>query len=90
MQQLAAADLDDVLHHWSGLGYYARGRNLHKAAIHIVEQFSGQFPSSYDELIQLPGIGRSTAAAILAQAFEQRHAILDGNVKRVLARYFCR
>jgi len=76
-----------VLHLWTGLGYYARGRNLHKAAQLIVEHHNGHFPSEYEQLIQLPGIGRSTAGAILAQAMGQRHAILDGNVKRVLCRY---
>ncbi|MBN1378806.1 MAG: A/G-specific adenine glycosylase [Gammaproteobacteria bacterium] len=86
--ELAAAQLDEVLHYWSGLGYYARGRNLAKAAKLIVEQHQGCFPDNLDALQSLPGIGRSTAAAILAQAFGQRQAILDGNVKRVLARYF--
>ncbi len=85
--ELANADEDDVLHHWSGLGYYARARNLHKAAQQVRDQHAGCFPLSYDEVLALPGIGRSTAGAILAQAEGQRHAILDGNVKRVLARY---
>ena len=84
---LAAASQDDVLSHWSGLGYYARARNLHKAAQQVVDQHDGLFPNSFDELIALPGIGRSTAGAILALAAGQRHAILDGNVKRVLARH---
>jgi len=84
---LANAKQDDVLHHWTGLGYYARARNLHKAARIIVEQHAGQLPSSLDGLINLPGIGRSTAGAILSLASEQRHPILDGNVKRVLSRY---
>lgn len=88
LKELAAADIDEVLHHWSGLGYYARGRNLHKAAKIIVEQYAGKLPDSMEALQALPGIGRSTAAAILAQAFSQRQAILDGNVKRVLARHF--
>ena len=88
VEALAAADIDEVLHYWSGLGYYARGRNLHKAARVIVGQHAGEIPVSMDALQALPGIGRSTAAAILAQAFAQRQAILDGNVKRVLARYF--
>jgi A/G-specific adenine glycosylase len=88
VHRLAAANLDAVLHHWSGLGYYARGRNLLKTAGIIVEQHSGCFPESMEALQALPGIGRSTAAAILAQAFGHRQAILDGNVKRVLARYF--
>jgi len=84
---LAGANQDDVLLHWSGLGYYARARNLHAAAQRISSDHNGQFPASLDEAIELPGIGRSTAAAILALAAGQRHAILDGNVKRVLARH---
>jgi|WetSurMetagenome_2_1015567.scaffolds.fasta_scaffold00140_22 A/G-specific adenine glycosylase len=84
---LAAASEDDVLAHWSGLGYYARGRNLHKAAQIIVEKYRGEFPREFEQIIELPGIGRSTAAAVCALAFHERHAILDGNVKRVLARY---
>ena len=84
---LADAPLDEVLHHWSGLGYYARARNLHKAAREICERHVGEFPRDARALEALPGIGRSTAAAILAQSFGLRHAILDGNVKRVLARY---
>lgn len=84
---LAHASQDDVLLHWAGLGYYSRARNLHKAARLIVEQYDGHFPQSYDDVLALPGIGPSTAGAILAQALGQRHAILDGNVKRVLARY---
>ena len=84
---LAAADVDDVLALWSGLGYYARGRNLHRAARLVVERHGGELPRTFDALMELPGIGRSTAGAILAQAHGQRHAILDGNVKRVLARW---
>jgi len=84
---LANAKLDDVLHHWTGLGYYARARNLHKASRIIVEQYEGYLPASLDDLINLPGIGRSTAGAILSLASEQRQPILDGNVKRVLSRY---
>jgi len=84
---LAEAPVDDVLSHWSGLGYYARARNLHKAAKTVMSNFGGQFPDTTDALEQLPGIGRSTAAAIIAQALNRRAAILDGNVKRVLARY---
>ena len=87
VQALAAANLDDVLALWTGLGYYARARNLHKAAQIIVEQHQGQLPSTIDELVALPGIGRSTAGAIMALGYQERHAILDGNVKRVLARY---
>jgi A/G-specific adenine glycosylase len=84
---LAAATEDRVLAHWSGLGYYARGRNLHKAAQIIAEKYCGEFPHKLEQILELPGIGRSTAAAICALAFHQRRAILDGNVKRVLARY---
>jgi len=84
---LAAASIDEVLHLWSGLGYYARGRNLHRAAHDIINENQGIFPDTLDALITLPGIGRSTAAAILALSRQQHHAILDGNVKRVLARY---
>ena len=85
---LANASLDDVLVYWSGLGYYARARNLHGAARLIADQHKGKFPRRYDEVCNLSGIGKSTAAAICVFAFGQRHAILDGNVKRVLARYF--
>lgn len=85
---LAAAEIDDVLNLWTGLGYYARGRNLHKAAIKVMREFQGEFPDSLDEMINLPGVGRSTAAAVLAISKQQHHAILDGNVKRVLARMY--
>ena len=85
---LAAAAQDDVLHHWSGLGYYSRARNLYKAAQVVVEEHDSQVPEDFDSLVALPGIGRSTAGAILALSREQRHPILDGNAKRVLARYF--
>ncbi|WP_222564120.1 A/G-specific adenine glycosylase [Novilysobacter antarcticus] len=84
---LAAAPLDDVLALWSGLGYYSRARNLHRAAQQCMSAHSGELPRDLDALLALPGIGRSTAAAILAQAWGDRHAILDGNVKRVLARF---
>lgn len=87
VKKLAVADIDEVLHLWTGLGYYARARNLHKAAQQICEQHKSVFPKNIDQVIALPGIGRSTAAAILALSFNQAHAILDGNVKRVLARY---
>ena len=87
LESLAQAPLDDVLAQWSGLGYYARARNLHKAAQIACEHHDGQLPDTFEDLIALPGIGRSTAGAILAQADGQRHAILDGNVKRVLARH---
>ncbi|MCG8427025.1 MAG: A/G-specific adenine glycosylase [Chromatiales bacterium] len=85
---LAAAELDEVLHHWSGLGYYARARNLHKAAVAIVEQHRGAFPEDIEQVMALPGIGRSTAGAVLSFSKGQAHPILDGNVKRVLARCF--
>jgi len=85
---LANAPLDDVLALWTGLGYYARARNLHKTAIIITEQYQSVMPADIEQLIALPGIGRSTAGAIMALAFHQNFAILDGNVKRVLCRYF--
>lgn len=88
VQALAAADQDEVLHHWTGLGYYARARNLHKAAQAIVDNHGGEFPTTLDEVMALPGIGRSTAGAVLSLACGQEHPILDGNVKRVLARYY--
>ncbi len=84
---LSAATEEQVLAHWSGLGYYARGRNLHRAAKIITEKYQGKFPQEFEQILELPGIGRSTAAAICALVFHQRRAILDGNVKRVLARY---
>lgn len=87
ISELAQASQDEVLLHWAGLGYYSRARNLHKAALLVAEKHDGLFPQSYDDVLALPGIGPSTAGAILAQALGQRHAILDGNVKRVLARY---
>ncbi len=85
---LARAEIDEVLHLWTGLGYYARGRNLHAAARRIVDAHNSELPRSLDALIALPGIGRSTAGAILAAGYGIRAAILDGNVKRVLARFF--
>lgn len=85
---LAAADEDTVLQHWSGLGYYSRARNLHAAAQVITARHAGIFPRDFEHILALPGIGRSTAAAISAFAFGERRAILDGNVKRVFARYF--
>ena len=87
MQALASAHEDEVLALWSGLGYYSRARNLHEAARRIVHEYAGRFPDTMEAIAALPGIGRSTAAAIMALAFGQRHAILDGNVKRVLARH---
>ncbi|MGN8106455.1 A/G-specific adenine glycosylase [Paraburkholderia sp. 22098] len=85
---LAAAPVDDVMALWAGLGYYTRARNLHRCAQAVVERHGGAFPASVDELAELPGIGRSTAAAIASFAFGARATILDGNVKRVLARVF--
>lgn len=86
LKTLAAAPLDDVLALWSGLGYYSRGRNLHRAAQMVMARHDGKFPQTLEAIMALPGIGRSTAAAILVFAFGKRGAILDGNVKRVLAR----
>ena len=83
---LARANINEVLHLWTGLGYYARARNLHAAARIIMEQYAGRFPETLEAAVALPGIGRSTAGAILSIARQQRHPILDGNVKRVLAR----
>ena len=88
IQSLADANIDAVLQHWQGLGYYARARNLHRSAQIIRDQYNGIFPESIDAVMALPGIGRSTAAAILTFACGQSWPILDGNVKRVLARYF--
>jgi A/G-specific adenine glycosylase len=85
---LAAGTEDEVLALWSGLGYYARARNLHRAAQVIVERHSGEFPRTFDDIVALPGIGRSTAGAVAVFAFGARHPILDGNVKRVFARAF--
>ncbi len=84
---LARAQADEVLHLWTGLGYYARARNLHRAARILVQEHAGRFPVDVATCASLPGIGRSTAGAILAFAFNRRLPILDGNVKRVLARY---
>lgn len=85
---LAKASSDEVMHLWSGLGYYSRARNLHKAAKMVTEEFGGQFPQTQEAIETLPGVGRSTAGAIAAFAFDQPTAILDGNVKRVLARCY--
>jgi A/G-specific adenine glycosylase len=87
VRALSEAPLDEVLHLWTGLGYYARARNLHKSALQV-QQRGGRMPEDFDELLALPGIGRSTAGAILALSLGQRHPILDGNVKRVLTRVF--
>jgi A/G-specific adenine glycosylase len=88
LRALARADEDSVLQLWSGLGYYARARNLHRAARLIVERHGGQFPRRFEDISALPGVGRSTAGAIAVFAFGGRHPILDGNVKRVFARHF--
>jgi A/G-specific adenine glycosylase len=88
VRALAAAPLDEVLHRWAGLGYYARARHLQRAARAIVARHRGEFPATIEQVMQLPGIGRSTAGAILALSRGERHPILDGNVKRVLTRYF--
>ena len=86
--ELAQAPIDEVLHLWTGLGYYARARNLHKAAISIVQEHQGSLPTNVETLMTLPGIGRSTAGALVALGRGERAPILDGNVKRVLARCF--
>ncbi len=88
IETLAVAPLDEVLHLWSGLGYYSRARNLHRAAQLLVSRYGGTLPGTAAELAELPGIGRSTAAAIRALSAGERGAILDGNVRRVLARCF--
>lgn len=88
LSALAAAEQDVVMHAWAGLGYYARARNLLRCALMIMRDYDGHFPRTPEALAQLPGIGLSTAAAIAAFAFDVRQPILDGNVKRVLARYF--
>ena len=88
VRALAEAPLDAVLHDWSGLGYYARARNLHRAAQVVRDTHGGEIPRAFAALVALPGVGRSTAGAILALALDERHPILDGNVKRVLARWF--
>src|SRR3989338_7463996 len=88
LRELAAAPLDEVLALWSGLGYYARARNLHRAAQQVVAEHRGCIPRSFEAVLALPGVGRSTAAAICVFAFGDRRAILDGNVKRLLARCF--
>jgi len=85
---LSRASQEEVLQYWSGLGYYSRARNLHNAAQKIIDEFSGIFPQKFDDILSLPGIGRSTAAAISTFALNNPQAILDGNVKRVFARHF--
>ncbi|MGY8869166.1 MAG: A/G-specific adenine glycosylase, partial [Pseudomonadales bacterium] len=88
VQTLANAEQDEVLHLWTGLGYYARARNLHKTAQIVATDYYGEFPQTVEALEQLPGIGRSTAGAVLSISTGKRAAILDGNVKRVLARFY--
>ncbi len=88
VEALAAAPLDDVLHAWAGLGYYARARNLHKCATVVATEMDGRFPDTEEALRELPGIGRYTAAAIAAIAFDRRAVVVDGNVERVMARLF--
>jgi A/G-specific adenine glycosylase len=85
--ELAGADEDEVMALWSGLGYYARARNLHRAAREVCERFGGEFPTAFDSLATLPGVGRSTAGAIAAFSSGERRAILDGNARRVVARH---
>ncbi|MFI4938542.1 MAG: A/G-specific adenine glycosylase [Candidatus Berkiellales bacterium] len=89
IKKLADAPLNQVLHYWSGLGYYARARNLHQTAQIVATKYQKKFPQNGEDLQALPGIGRSTAGAILAQAFDIFAPILDGNVKRVLCRFHC-
>lgn len=89
VEELANADTDQVLHLWTGLGYYARARNLHKASKTVVQDYAGTFPKTVEQLMQLDGIGQSTAGAIAAISMGVRASILDGNVKRVLARVNC-
>ena len=88
VRALASAPIESVMACWAGLGYYSRARNLHRCAQQIADSHGGEFPRGVERLAQLPGVGRSTAAAIAALAFGERAAILDGNVKRVLARHF--
>jgi A/G-specific adenine glycosylase len=89
IQTLAAAELDEVLPLWAGLGYYSRARNLHACARAVMEKHGGQFPTTFDEVLALPGIGRYTAGAVLSIALDQHVAIVDANVARVLARVLC-
>jgi A/G-specific adenine glycosylase len=88
VSDLAAADLDEVLHAWQGLGYYARARNLHKCARVVADEFEGRFPESEDALIKLPGIGPYTAAAVAAIAFDLKTVPVDGNIERVISRLY--
>ena len=88
LQALATASEDQVLKAWEGLGYYARARNMHKAAKRMAFELGGRIPDTYQELIELPGIGQYTAAAVSSIAFDRDHPVLDGNVTRVLCRLF--
>ena len=88
VRTLAKARVDTVLHYWTGLGYYARARNLHRAAKIIQSEHDGIFPVCFDDVLALPGIGKSTAGAILSLACHQSYPILDGNVRRVLTRFY--
>ena len=88
VSDLANAPEDEVLHLWTGLGYYARARNLHKAAKKVRDEYKGVFPSEFQQVLDLPGVGRSTAGAVLSLSLGQHHPILDGNVKRVLTRFY--
>lgn len=88
IQDFAAAKEDDILHLWQGLGYYSRGRNMHLTALQIVNAHQGRFPTTYKELLQLKGVGQYTAAAIASFAYNEAVAVVDGNVYRLLARYF--
>ena len=86
LKSLAESNLDDVLANWSGLGYYTRAKNIHLTSKIIHEKYNGSIPNNYDQLIELPGLGESTAGALLSLAFDEPGIILDGNVKRVLSR----
>lgn len=88
ISDLADANEQDVLNDWQGLGYYSRARNLHTAAKYVVSEYNGEFPSSYNEIIQLKGVGKYTAAAIASFAFNEPKAVVDGNVYRLLSRFF--
>ena len=88
VRALASADIDDVLRLWAGLGYYARGRNLHACAKVVTERYGGEFPDTEDELAKLPGIGPYTAAAIAAIAFDRKASPVDGNIERVISRLY--
>src|SRR5690606_8687458 len=86
--KFAEAPEEEILRLWQGLGYYSRARNMHRAAKMVVDEFGGVFPTSYDEVIRLPGVGAYTAAAISSFCANEARAVVDGNVYRVLARYF--